>query len=261
MKFYLGAHQPSWLAYTSVPLFVSHHRLKTRTRFPRALGDWACDSGGFSVLSKHGQYLDSAHEYAAKVRRYASEIGNMQWASIQDHMCEPFILRKTGRTMTQHLESTVQSYLDLKAIAPDLPWVPVLQGFELSDYLRCFELYTKAGVDLRQESLVGVGSICRRQGTTEAVQILSTLAGLGLRLHGFGFKVLGLRRVAHLLASSDSMAWSFHARKNPVLPGHTHKSCANCLEFAHRWRVTLLHDLSQRQEIESRQLSLFGLAA
>ncbi len=257
MEFLLGAHQPSWLGYTSVPLFISHHRLKTRKKFPRAKGVWACDSGGFSVLSKHGGYLDTPKEYAAKVRLYAQEIGGMQWASTQDHMCEPFILKKTNRTLEQHLQSTVQSFLDLKSIAPDLPWVPVLQGFELSDYLRCVELYERAGVDLRKESLVGVGSICRRQGTVEAVQILGRLAGLGLKLHGFGFKVLGLRRVSHLLASSDSMAWSFNARKNPVLPGHTHKSCANCLEFAHLWRLTLLRDLEQRAAVDEKQLRLF----
>ena len=46
----------------------------------------------------------------------------------------------------------------------------------------------------------------------------------------------GLRRVRGLLASADSMAWSFDARRTDPLPGHTHKSCANCLEYALRWR-------------------------
>jgi len=257
MLFYLGVHQPRFLAQTSVPLFVSHQRLKDRKKLPRALGPWALDSGGFTELSRKGYWSISPKDYVLSVRRYAQEIGNLQWAAIQDHMCEPFILAKTGRSLQQHQESTVQSYLDLMSLAPDLPWTPVLQGFALDDYLRCFDLYQAKGVDLRSLPLVGVGSICRRQGTTEAVLILRKLASLGLNLHGFGFKTLGLYRVSDLLASSDSMAWSFHARHSAPLPGHTHKTCANCLELALLWRGNLLNELNQRKHISELQLQLW----
>ena len=40
---------------------------------------------------------------------------------------------------------------------------------------------------------------------------MQVLAALGLKLHGFGYKTLGLRRVHHLLESADSMAWSERA--------------------------------------------------
>ncbi len=229
MKFFLGTHQVDWLARSTRSLFISAVRLRQRKRLPAARSTWALDSGGFSELSKFGHWRTGAKQYAQEVKLWSEKIGNLEWAAIQDHMCEPFILKKTGRSLLQHQEATVQSYLDLKSLAPEIPWAPVLQGFELGDYLRCVELYLKAGISLRAESIVGVGSICRRQGTVEAVHILTKLAGLGLKLHGFGFKSLGLRRVSHLLASSDSMAWSFHARKNPQkrLAGCTHKTCAN----------------------------------
>jgi hypothetical protein len=33
------------------------------------------------------------------------------------------------------------------------------------------------------------------------------------------------------------MAWSYAARRAPVLPGCTgHRNCANCLAYATRWR-------------------------
>lgn len=257
MDFYLGVHQPRFLEQTSVPLFVSHQRLKDRKRLPRAAGTWALDSGGFTELSRKGYWSISAKDYALKTRRYQQEIGGLQWAAIQDHMCESFILAKTGRTLRQHQESTVQSYLDLMSLAPDLPWAPVLQGFALDDYLRCLDLYQSRGVDLLALPVVGVGSICRRQGTNEAVVILRRLASLGLKLHGFGFKTLGLFSVSDLLVSSDSMAWSFHARHNAPLPGHTHKTCANCLEFALLWRDKLLGDLKRKNQVAALQMSLW----
>ncbi len=248
---------PRWLAVSEVPLFVSHQRLRGIKRLPVARAPWALDSGGFTELSTKGRWTITPAEYVASVRRYRDEVGQLQWAAIQDHMCEAFILRKTGRTLRQHQESTVQSFLDLKSLAPDLPWAPVLQGFAQEEYLQCADLYARAGVDLTQEPIVGVGSICRRQETTEAVFILKSLAALGLRLHGFGFKILGLRRVASLLASSDSMAWSFAARRSAPLPGCTHRNCANCFRYALMWRERLMSSLAEKEHLESLQMQLW----
>jgi hypothetical protein len=68
--------------------------------------------------------------------------------------------------------------------------------------------------------------------------IFAALSALGIRTHGFGVKITGLRNFGHLLTSSDSMSWSYHGRREPPLPGHTHKNCANCYEYAARWRAT-----------------------
>jgi hypothetical protein len=61
----------------------------------------------------------------------------------------------------------------------------------------------------------------RRQHTAEVEQIMRTLAARGLRLHGFGVKTTGLARYATVLASADSMAWSFRGRHVPgCSPSH-----------------------------------------
>src|SRR5690606_9297298 len=125
---------------------------------------------------------------------------------------------------------------------------PVLQGYTLDEYLRCVDLYDRAGVDLTREPVVGLGSVCRRQGTAEAERIIATLASMGLRLHGFGFKLQGLVRVGRLLASADSMAWSYDARRRPPLPGCRHKNCANCLRYAMLWRERVLGVIGAAQE-------------
>ena len=245
--FYLGVHKPDWLdspAFAGQPLFVSRRRLFDRKTFPRAIMRWALDSGGFTELSLHGRWTLSAVDYVADVRRFMREVGRLDWAAPQDWMCEPEMLKKTGLSIAEHQRRTVDNYLRLRDLAPDVPFVPVLQGFKMADYWRCQDIYEAAGVDLASLPLVGVGTLCRRQATDEAQRVLATLSGSGLKLHGFGFKVQGLRRCWNMLTSADSMAWSYHARRRPPLPGHDlpgegrrtgHKNCANCADFALGW--------------------------
>lgn len=116
-------------------------------------------------------------------------------------------------------------------------------GWTLADYLRCVDMYSAVGIDLTREPLVGVGSICSRQSTTQVAQIIWELADLGLRLHGFGVKRSGICQLAGALVSADSMAWSFRARRDQPLPGCKHRKCTNCIRYATHWRTRLLRDL------------------
>jgi hypothetical protein len=65
---------------------------------------------------------------------------------------------------------------------------------------------------------VGVGSVCKRNGTPEQIEaVLDAIHNVrpDLRLHGFGVKLTSLRSglIRSRLYSADSMAWSFAARK------------------------------------------------
>lgn len=246
--FYLGTHQPGWLSWAGVPLFVSDRRLRTYKRLPRAAAPWALDSGGFTELSTYGTWANgpTPAEYAARVRRYQRTIGQLAWAAPQDWMCEPFITAKTGLTVREHQWRTIDNLLDLRWLDSDLPFIPVVQGFEVDDYLRHVDLYRAAGVDLTAEALVGVGSVCRRQGTDEVRRVFEALHSAGVtRLHGFGLKLQGLRRSGDLLVSADSMAWSFDARRKPRLEQcQEHKNCANCPRYAMAWRAQVLDALA-----------------
>ena len=246
--FFLGTHQPHWLHANSVPLFVSDRRLRVYRRLPVAAGPWALDSGGFTELSTYGSWEQgpSPVEYAGRVRRYQFEVGRLLWAAPQDWMCEPFITAKTGKTVVEHQARTVGNLLELRALAPEVPWIPVVQGWSVADYLACVERYAAAGVDLGAEPLVGLGSVCRRQATSQAAEIVMELRAAGLgRLHGFGVKTTGLLRYGHLLTSADSLAWSFAARREQPLPACVgrHINCANCNTWAVEWRERLLRQL------------------
>lgn len=247
MRFYLGTHMTGWLTLTDTPLFVSHRRLTQRRALPRARGRWALDSGGFTELSMHGRWTTTPGTYVQAVRHYRDEIGGLDWAAPQDWMCEPIMLAKTGLTVADHQARTVASVLELRALAPDLPFVPVVQGWRLDDYLACVDRYAAAGIDLTTEPTVGLGSVCRRQSTTEIADICTALASRGIRLHGFGVKTLGLTAYARHLVSADSLAWSYNARRNPPMTGHPHRSCANCLPWALRWRDRVLRSLDWQQ--------------
>lgn len=258
LRFYLGVPEPAWLGRTAVPLFVSRARLADRKRLPRARGPWAQDSGGFTEVSQHGGYSFTARRYVAETRRHAEEIGQLTWAAPCDWMCEPFVLAKTGLTVQEHQRRTVDSYRELRDLAPELPWVPVLQGWALDDYRRHVDEYARAGLDLTTLPLVGLGSICRRQHTREAAAIVRQLWSDGIRLHVFGLKLQGLRAVGALLTSADSMAWSFQARREKLnFCGATgHRNCANCLPWALAWRERVV-GMRVAPAIVQRQLTLF----
>lgn len=238
--FYLGTHRINWLALTNVPLFVSVAHFHKRRSFPRALGPWAQDSSGFTQLSRHGYWTFGAKGYVDVTRRAADGIGMPVLVSIQDWMCEPFVLANTGKTIAEHQALTIESYLTLRELAPEIPWMPVLQGWECDDYLDHIEQYRAAGVELSELPVVGVGSICRRQASSVAARIIRAIALHRIRIHAFGVKTDGLRMFGDWITSADSMAWSFVARRRPVLmPGCVgHKNCANCLRWALEWRST-----------------------
>jgi len=266
--FYLGTHLPHWLRlpqFADVPLFISRNRLVDYRTFPRALGRWALDSGGFTELKDHGQWRIGPAEYVAEVRRIVAGVGRMpDFVAPQDWMCEPWVIfgrrdvpsnsptwfhgtrearglepgepeQDLAAAVRFHQERTVENFLQLRHLAPEIPWMPVLQGWALDSYVECAAMYESVDVDLAAEPIVGLGSVCRRQATSEIAEIVATFADRGLRLHGFGVKTQGLGDYGPDLASADSMAWSMDARRSAPLPGHTHRNCANCPDWALAW--------------------------
>ena len=246
--FYLGTHMPNWLwdGQMSVPLFVSQRTLGKYgyDAIKPARVPWALDSGGFTELSLYGEWRLSPDVYVAMVADFDRTIGNLEWAAPQDWMCEPAIRAQTGLTVAEHQRRTVDNYLLLCELWPqyrrdtECPFIPVLQGWDPADYLRCADLYEAAGVDLEAAPLVGLGSVCRRQATGQIGYLIDQLAGR-YRLHAFGCKTGGLLAYGSRLASADSMAWSFDARHADPLPGYTHQSCANCPGYAASWAARL----------------------
>lgn len=291
--FYLGCSQPHWLevepstAATAVPLFIPAHRLQTylyNEKWPRPRCRWALDSGGFNHLRKHGLWRFDAETYANRVWSYDRYIGNLDWAAPMDWMCEDDVLAATGLTVLEHQQRTVANYVELvgwwwrledwwrgsqwdedefasATRDPEFcPFMPVLQGDTESAYLRCADMYEAAGVHLPDHPLVGLGSVCRREATSEIVRIIERIKGeVDVDLHGFGVKTGGIAAYGDLLASADSQAWSLGARWRGGMCQHGKgiRWERNCRDYAVAWWTRVVSGLDRPR---ARQLRLFEVA-
>jgi hypothetical protein len=174
------------------------------------VSDWILDSGAFTEVARYGGYRFPVEEYALQILRW-SGCGRLLAAVAQDFMCEPFVVARTGLTVSAHQALTIERYDYLLRLVHNVLIMPVLQGYRTSDYLKHLSDY---GDRLTPGMWVGVGSICRRNGSPEEVaDILRAVKLLrpDLNLHGFGLKLTALQNeeVRDLLFSADSMAWSY----------------------------------------------------
>ncbi|MEU8272661.1 hypothetical protein AB0B89_36635, partial [Sphaerisporangium sp. NPDC049002] len=252
------------------------------------------DSGGFSQIRQNGKWTFTPEEYVRRVRWYASEIGMPDFIAPMDWMCEPWVIAGRNQHLPRknplychgtraargaplegpdepfddavgkHLQWTVENYILLyklfMEVDPELAdrLIPVIQGWSKRQYRRCYQMYLDAGIDLKAQRIVGLGSVCRRQATDEIADIVYMFFDLGLSLHGFGVKTDGLALYGEELISADSLAWSQGARYAAPLPGHAerHKNCANCADYALAWYHRVCTRMRQAHRPE-RQLTMF----
>ena len=124
-------------------------------------------------------------------RSSAGKITAIYWLllCLKTICCEPFILEKTGMTVEEHQQKTISRYDELLRCDTGVYIMPVLQGYEPSDYVRHIRLYGKEGDWLRGRGLaLGLSA---RNGNIRAIEeVLLAIhhARPDLRLHGFGLK-------------------------------------------------------------------------
>lgn len=212
MNFFVGLHQPSDAKHFD-RCFISVERIRNR-KSNFLVNDWIMDSGAFSAILKHGGYAHDVEEYAEKINRWSSN-GNLLAAVSQDYMCEPAMVARTGLSVRGHQILTIERYRGLLRCVTNCYIMPVIQGFEVDEYVGHVEDY---GTLLPYGAWVGVGSVCKRNA--DPCAILDVLFAIkerrpDLRLHGFGLKTTALAHgaIRAMLESADSMAWSFSARK------------------------------------------------
>ncbi len=277
MRYYTGVGHPYHLSDTPAPLFIS---IPTLTRYAAYRGqgqDWPCQSFGARWAGDSGAYAalmlnkdNDAHPwsmdpdtygslwvtYVEAISHEAPQYLGPDFIAVQDWPCEPGVRERTGMSVREHQELTLESYLYLSREFDFLPWLPILQGWTPAEYVDHFAMYERAGIDLRGQR-VGIGSVCRRGSQAGISAVLHALAPLGMRMHGFGVSINGLRLAGHLLASSDSQAWSATARRERIrLDGCTHMSrpdrvtgerqetdCRNCFRYALAYREEVMQAL------------------
>lgn len=214
--FFVGC-KPWTTPYLDCPVMVSVNALRGYKKL--IIHDLALiDSGAFTLVNKHGGYP------AGELPRYVSKISPFLSSHIlaivaQDYMCESFVLQKTGLTVEEHQRYTIYRYKALNKLMKDKVYVlPVLQGYEPQEYVNHVRQY---GQLLKNDSWVGVGSVCKRNSKPQKVlEVLQAIKSErpDLCLHGFGIKKTALLNpaVRSYLHSADSFAWSYAARRDRV---------------------------------------------
>jgi hypothetical protein len=254
VEFYVGLHQPSD-AHRFERACISINRLRGRKKPIRGCSV-LIDSGAFTELHIHGRYRHGVEEYARELHRLHTEgVVQIAGAVAQDYMCEPFMLKRTGLTVADHQRMTISRYDALVGALRRLfngkcpfPVIPVLQGYQPHEYVAHLLAY---GRRLATGMWVGVGSVCKRNSAPEKIaSVLRAITSIrpDLRLHGFGVKVTALLNgsVRELLATADSMAWSFAARKQ----GRSANSWVEAAGFVRRIAQTAV-------QVEPAQADLF----
>lgn len=218
-RFYVGLHQPSD-AHHFDRCCIHIGRLMQRQK-PLGCEEILLDSQAFRVIELHGDHVLSPQQYAKAIEA-VSKLCKKLVAVTQDYMCEQYIFDRryeiTGRrySVTEHQFATIERYLAIRdELDPAIELMPVLQGYAPIEYVRHIREY---GDLLPDGAWVGVGSVCKRNGSPDAIR--SVLYAIkryrpDLRLHGFGLKRTAISNlwIRDALYSADSMAWSFAERK------------------------------------------------
>lgn len=176
------------------------------------------DSGGFSVLQRFGKYPYSAEQYAALAR----ELG-ASYVSTMDYPCGV----KGAPSPKTCIQMTVDASIDCLDV-PDVPWVQVIQGGSVPDYLDCCDAVRDAGLETK---VLAVGSLVARCDTSEVRSILEGVCGRfhSARMHGFGIgkRHLRSRHVRSLLWSADTTAWRMNSTGERRFPRTAEEKIAN----------------------------------
>jgi len=254
--FYPGVHQPSLAA--NLDRCILSYNVLERRKSDFVVRDWLLDSGAFTRMARGVPHVE-VEAYAAAADRWAS-CGRLEAVVCQDWMCEPWMVSKTGLTVREHQVLTTDAYESLRALTA-VPVMAVVQGYAPSEYGRhAAELASVLDAD----EWVGVGSVCKRQGSADdLVRVLDSILEISpdWRLHGFGVKMssLGDSRVRARLATADSMAWSWEARRRR-LSGEDWPS-ANSVEACLMW-MDRLEAAMEGPDVEAAvQLSLLPVLA
>tara|TARA_Y100000593_G_scaffold94687_1_gene195127 strand:- start:2808 stop:3659 length:852 start_codon:yes stop_codon:yes gene_type:complete len=222
---------------------ISANALRGR-KSPLNVGRWMLDSGAFSQVTQYGDFTMSPKEYVELAVRF-QDCGDLACIVTQDYMCEPQVIAHLKSMGIQaswrlHQRKTVDRYKQILVEGDrqglKVPIMPVLQGWEVEDYMEHWALYVGVnraldrksrnvylphGYNHDQPQWLGLGSTCKRNAKPTVVsQILDTLPWDyvneqdDFRIHAFGLKTTALKHglIKDRLYSSDSFAYDFHAR-------------------------------------------------
>lgn len=167
------------------------------------------DCGGFTAAKRWGKYPWTFQQYIDWIYEESRDV-KLDFCAIMDYACEPGVNRSTYQTNIDRINQTIKNEASLIDLAPDLPWLPVLQGNTLKE--RAYDLNRRRELGQLPDSYAGIGSVCGRGavGAIEAVRFYRRQLP-GVEYHGFGMHIQALDRddVYFSIKSWDSYSWNW----------------------------------------------------
>ena len=155
------------------PYVLVNFLTKTNTP-PKSAKVLFVDSGGFHSSFVHGGYNKSDAEYLHFVRKTKAD-----YFALRDYPCEPQILKKHNVTVKDQILRTVNHHIKLLDLAKKYELsakpIPVIQGWEIGDYLFCLDKFREHGLIGNGFDYIAIGSLCRRHATTFVDKCLSEM--------------------------------------------------------------------------------------
>lgn len=250
-QYYVGSDRVNLLKKIDRPSMVSAYAVRDRKSdiSINANQNWMMDSGAFTQVTNFGDFVICPEKYIRIAMRFEHS-GRLDCIATQDYMCEPDVinkLREKGReaSVRIHQRKTIDRFIRLKKEARKqglgVPVMPVLQGWEVEDYVEHFKMYQDLinlpthyylpgpygeyfPVKRNWNQWLGIGSTCKRNKNPEIVSnIIDALEEYwdeqcikkdGFRIHLFGFKKTGLRlaSIRDRIYSADSFAYDYANR-------------------------------------------------
>lgn len=184
-------------------------RLKVRRPPADHIGALSLDSGGFTAAARWGRYPWEPEAYVEWVRQMTRDVP-AAFVACMDYACERGVDRSSLATNRERIEATWINENLLRTIAPDLPWLGVLQGNTLDERRWDIERRQRFGLLF---PFMGLGSICRRPAREAADVIRFYREHVpGTRFHAFGLDCRALDcgdDAATAIASWDSYAYTW----------------------------------------------------
>jgi hypothetical protein len=198
------------------------------------------DSGGFSLARENSEYPFSRTDYARVADRCQADL-----VATRDLPCEPQVDRTAHATNRDRIAWSVTEATTQFRERPDLPWVPVIQGYVVGEYLECVDLLESAKL---VRPFMAIGSLCARRRVDRAWSVIQAVRRRlpDVRLHGFGIDLRFVRdrRIRAALWSADTAAWKFiHDDPARRFPSNAEKPGAFA---AYRDKVDLILKLPSR---------------
>ena len=148
---FVTAHERPAMISANALIRIKDGRVRTR-KAPICADRWMLDSGAFSQITKYGDFIMSPAEYVRLAVRF-QHCGRLACIVTQDYMCEPSVIEKIkgmGRraSVRIHQKKTVDRYIQIMDEAErqglQVPVMPVLQGWEMEDYVQHYQMYRDA---------------------------------------------------------------------------------------------------------------------